>query len=144
MTTLNARTRERHAVELDARTRERHAVEQLLPWHAVGSLSPQDSERVQAALDRDDRLVREFATVREEFVATIHLNEKLDVPSLRLMERLRAGIEAEGVSSTERRRSYGIESWLARRLSRLSARTLAWSAFAVTLAIALEAAATIH
>jgi hypothetical protein len=129
---------------LNANTRERDGVEQLLPWHAVGSLSPQESERVQAALDHDDELVREFATVREEFVATIHLNEALDVPSLRLMERLRAGIEAEGVSRKERRRSHGIENWLAGRLSRLSARTLAWSALAVTLAVALEATATIH
>jgi hypothetical protein len=129
---------------LNANTRERDGVEQLLPWHAVGSLSPQESERVQAALDHDDELVREFATVREEFVATIHLNEALDVPSLRLMARLRAGIEAEGVSRKERRRSQGIENWLAGRLSRLSARTLAWSALAVTLAVALEATATIH
>jgi anti-sigma-K factor RskA len=129
---------------LNAKTRERHDIEQLLPWHAAGALSPQEAGRVQAALAHDDDLVREFAAVREEFVATIHLNETLDVPSLRLMQRLRAGIEAEGAASKERRRSYNIESWLAARLSRLSARTLAWSAVAATLAIALEAAATIH
>ena len=70
-------------------------IEELLPWHAAGTLSPADAQRVQAALARDPELARRYELVREEFAQTIHLNETLGAPSPRAMQALFAKIDAE-------------------------------------------------
>lgn len=116
---------------------ERRDIEALLPWHAAGTLSRRDAQRVEAALAQDAELARQFALVREELGETIHLNETLGAPSARAMERLLAGIEAEG--SKDRRRSFDIAAFIAERLAMFSPRTLAWSATAAVLAIVLQA-----
>jgi len=116
---------------------ERRDIEALLPWHAAGTLSRRDAQRVEAALETDQDLARQFALVREELGETIHLNETLGAPSARAMERLLAGIEAEG--ATRRRRSFDLAAFIAERLALFSPRTLAWSATAAVLAIVLQA-----
>jgi len=73
---------------------ERRDIEALLPWHAAGTLSRRDAQRVDAALKEDRDLARQFELVREELGETIHLNETLGAPSARAMERLLASIEA--------------------------------------------------
>ena len=66
---------------------EREEIEHLLPWHAAGTLSRRDAERVERALASDEELVRRFNLVREELTETIHLNESLGAPSARAMEK---------------------------------------------------------
>jgi hypothetical protein len=117
---------------------ERRDIEALLPWHAAGTLSRRDAQRVEAALNEDRDLARQFELVREELGETIHLNETLGAPSARAMERLLAGIEAEGAKG-RKRQSFNLAAFIGERLSMFSPRTLAWSAVTAVLAIVLQA-----
>ena len=74
---------------------EPNEIELLLPWHAAGTLSQRDKQRVEAALASDPELARRYELVREELGETIHLNETLGAPSARAMEALFAKIDAE-------------------------------------------------
>ena len=74
---------------------EREDIEALLPWHAAGTLSRRDADRVEQALAGDRELARRYDLVREELAETIHLNETLGAPSARAMEKLFAAIDAE-------------------------------------------------
>jgi len=116
---------------------ERRDIEALLPWHAAGTLSRRDAQRVEAAIEQDHDLAHQFELVREELGETIHLNETLGAPSARAMERLLAGIEAEGARS--RRRSFNLSAFIAERLTMFSPRTLAFAAVVGMLAIVLQA-----
>lgn len=117
---------------------DREEIEALLPWHAAGTLSRRDAQRVETALEQDRDLARQFELVREELNETIHLNETLGAPSARAMEKLLAGIEAEGATG-RRRRSFDLAAFIGERLTLFSPRTLAWSATAAVLAIVLQA-----
>ena len=117
---------------------ERRDIETLLPWHAAGTLSRRDAQRVEAALKEDRDLARQFELVREELGETIHLNETLGAPSARAMERLLAGIEAEGAKG-RKRQSFNLAAFIGERMSMFSPRTLAWSAVTAVLAIVLQA-----
>src|SRR5215211_6899619 len=77
------------------RAPEQEDIEELLPWHAAGTLSRRDAERVEQALAQDAELARRYELVREEMAETIHLNETLGAPSARAAQRLFAAIEAE-------------------------------------------------
>ena len=57
--------------------KERHEIEALLPWHAAGTLSRRDADRVEQALAGDCELARRYDLVRQELAETIHLNEAL-------------------------------------------------------------------
>lgn len=116
---------------------ERREIEALLPWHAAGTLNRRDAQRVDAAIEQDRDLARQFELVREEMGETIHLNETLGAPSARAMEKLLAGIEAE--PKRRQRRSFDLAAFIAERLTLFSPRTLAWSATAAVLAIVLQA-----
>src|SRR5262249_9490697 len=115
----------------------RRDIEDLLPWHAAGTLNHRDAARVEEALARDPDLAHHFEVVREEFAATINLNETLGAPSARAMEKLFAAIDAE----PPRARSLGSEFSLriADFFSRLAPRTVAWAAAAAMLAIVVQA-----
>ena len=117
---------------------EREDIESLLPWHAVGTLSRRDSERVEQALAQDAELARRFELVREEMAETIHLNETLGVPSARAAQRLFAAIDAEP-QTAHRPARFDVGGWLAGLVGQFSPRTLAWSAAAAALAIVLQA-----
>jgi hypothetical protein len=112
-------------------------IELLLPWHAAGTLSQRDAQRVEAALAGDRELARRYQLVREELGETIHLNETLGAPSARAMEALFARIDAEPV------RRARLSAILAARIGAffadISPRTLAWSASAAAVAIVLQA-----
>jgi anti-sigma-K factor RskA len=118
---------------------EREEIEQLLPWHAAGTLSRRDAQRVEQALQNDADLARQYTLVREEFSETIHLNETLGAPSSRAMERLLAGIEAERGPQRQPRASVAFSTWLAERLVALSPRKLAYVATAAVVLIAIQA-----
>src|SRR5262244_4354974 len=85
---------------------DREDIEALLPWHAAGTLSRRDAERVEQALSQDAELARRFELVREELAETIHLNETLGAPSARAMQTLFAAIEQEGAASSRSRASF--------------------------------------
>jgi anti-sigma factor RsiW len=110
-----------------------------LPWHATGTLNARDARRVEEALARDPELAKQYAVIREEYAATVHLNESLGGPPPRAMLKLFAAIDAE----PERKPS----AWLTARarmsdfFASLSPRTLAWSASLAVLALLLQAGA---
>jgi hypothetical protein len=117
---------------------EREEIEQLLPWHAAGTLSRRDAQKVEQAIASDPELARQFALVREELSETIHLNETLGAPSARAMEKLFAGIETESGPATQARPKFSLATWIAERLTTLSPRTLAYAAAAAAIAIVLQ------
>jgi anti-sigma-K factor RskA len=119
--------------------REPNEIEALLPWHAAGTLSRDDAERVEAALAGDYELARRYALVREELAETIRLNEALGAPSPRPLERLMARIDAEATAGLTRRGSVAVGRWLEGLLLRLAPRTLAWSAAAAAIVILVQA-----
>ena len=119
--------------------REPNEIEALLPWHAAGTLSRDDAERVEAALAGDYELARRYALVREELAETIRLNEALGAPSPRPLERLMTRIDAEAAAGLTRRGSVAVGRWLEGLLLRLAPRTLAWSAAAAAIVILVQA-----
>jgi hypothetical protein len=116
---------------------ERQEIEELLPWHAAGTLSRRDAQRVEDALARDPELARRYALVRDELGETIHLNETLGAPSARALETLSAKIDAE--PARRQAATFNLGSRIAEFFASLSPRTLAWSASAAALAILLQA-----
>jgi hypothetical protein len=119
---------------------ERQEIEALLPWHAAGTLSRNDAERVEQALSSDRELARRFDLVREELHETIHLNELLGHPSSRAAEKLFAAIEAEGARAPARR-SFDLAGRFANFLSSLAPRTLAYSAGAAAIVMLVQGVA---
>ena len=116
---------------------ERSEIETLLPWHAAGTLSRRDAQRVEDALARDPELARRYALVRDELGETIHLNETLGAPSPRAMEKLFAAIDAE--PARRQAESFNLGGRISEFFASLSPRTLAWSASAAAIAILLQA-----
>jgi hypothetical protein len=119
---------------------ERYDIEALLPWHAAGTLSRRDADRVEQALAGDRELARRYDLVREELAETIHLNETLGAPSARAMEKLFAAIDAEEARAPRRQRSFDFGTRISEFLSSFTPRTLAWSATAAAAAILVQAA----
>jgi hypothetical protein len=119
---------------------ERHEIEALLPWHAAGTLSRRDADRVEQALAGDRELARRYDLVREELAETIHLNETLGAPSARAMEKLFAAIDAEEARAPRHQRPFDLGSRVSEFLSKLTPRALAWSATAAVAAILVQAA----
>ena len=112
-------------------------IEELLPWHAAGTLSRRDAQRVEQALARDPELARRYALVRDEFGETIHLNETLGAPSAHAMEKLFAKIDAEPVR--RQAMSINLSARVAEFFASFSPRTLAFASGAAVLAILLQA-----
>src|SRR6202163_3465262 len=106
--------------------KERDDLETLLPWHAAGTLSRRDAERVEKALASDRELLRRFNLAREELNETIHLNETLGARSPRAMEKLFAAIEAEPVRKPKV--SFDLAGRLAGVIASFSPRTPAMAA----------------
>jgi hypothetical protein len=114
-------------------------IELLLPWHATGTLNARDARRVEEALARDPELAQHYAVIREEYAATVHLNESLGAPPPRAMLKLFAAIDAE----PERKPSawFAASAKISDFFASLSPRTLAWSASLAVLALLLQAGA---
>jgi anti-sigma factor RsiW len=116
--------------------KEADGIEELLPWHAAGTLSRRDAERVEAALKCDPELARRFEMVRDELGATIQLNETLGAPSARAMTDLFARIDAEPKRAP---RALGLGARVASFFDGLTPRTMAYASAAAVLAIVLQA-----
>lgn len=112
-------------------------IEVLLPWHAAGTLSPRDARRVQKAIALNPDLARQYATVQDEHAETNLLNESVDVPSLRIMHKLFAAIDAEPVRQVETPLS--LSGRVATVFGHLSPRTLATVAVLGALVLLLQA-----
>ena len=112
-------------------------IEELLPWHAAGTLSRSDARRVEQALARDPELARRYALVRDEFGETIHLNETLGAPSARAMETLFAKIDAE--PARRQATSINLSVRITEFFASFSPRTLAYAGSVAVLAILLQA-----
>lgn len=111
-------------------------IDLLLPWHAVELLSPEEAERVEAALAREPLRRHHLAAVREEQAETVALNRDLGAPSHAARDALFARIEAEGRRT---RPSAGPAQRIVAWFAGLAPGTLAWSAAAAVLVIALQA-----
>src|SRR5438067_13919431 len=112
---------------------ERQDIEALLPWHAAGTLSRRDAERVEKALANDNELARRYDLVREELNETIHLNETLGAPSARCMEKLFSAIDAESAKAPARRASFDFGGRIAAFLAGFAPRTVAYAGIAAAL-----------
>jgi anti-sigma-K factor RskA len=127
------------AVTVTETPSEREQIEMLLPWHAVGTLSLAEAQRVEHALASDPELARQFDLVRDELGGTIHVNETLGAPSARAMDTLFSRIEAEAPRK-HRAASVGLSERFSGWLASLSPRSLAYAAAAAVLALVLQAA----
>jgi hypothetical protein len=112
-------------------------IEMLLPFHAAGTLNARDTRRVDEALASNPELARQYAVIREEYAETIHLNESLGAPSARAMQKLFAAIDGEPVRKPSL--STNLSARIAEFFTRLSPRTLAWSASLGAVALLLQA-----
>jgi hypothetical protein len=123
---------------MNTTNKEAHSdIEELLPWHAAGTLSRSDARRVEDALASDPELARRYALVRDEFGETIHLNETLGAPSAHAMEKLFARIDAE--PARRQAMSLNLSARIAEFFAGFSPRTLAFAGSAAVLAILLQA-----
>lgn len=122
----------------DKRGLDRAALEEMLPWHAAGTLSREEAEAVEQALARDPELAQRFDLVCEEMAETVHLNESLGAPSARAMDRVLAAIAAEE-GPARRSRATGFLGRLTGLFDALSPRTLAWAGAAAALVIVVQA-----
>ncbi len=124
-------------MSLNREAPERQDIEALLPWHAAGTLSRRDSDRVEQALASDRELARRYELVREELNETIHLNETLGAPSARAMEKLFAAIDAE--APVARKASFNFMGRVVEFMSSFSPRTLAYAGTAAAIALMVQA-----
>src|ERR1700722_5264917 len=118
---------------------DRQEIENLLPWHAAGTLSRRDAERVERALASDQELARRFELVREELAETIHLNESLGAPSARAMEKLFAAIDAEGAVKRKPGFAFDLRTRGSEFFSAFAPHTLAYASGVAALVILLQA-----
>jgi anti-sigma-K factor RskA len=125
-------------MSLNREAPERQDIEALLPWHAAGTLSRRDSDRVEQALAGDRELARRYELVREELNETIHLNETLGAPSARAMEKLFSAIDAE--APVVKKASFNVMGRLVELMSSFSPRTLAYAGTAAAIVLMVQAA----
>lgn len=112
-------------------------IDELLPWHAAGTLNSRDAKRVEDALARDPALARRYEMVREEMLETIGVNETLGAPSSRALDALFKKIDAEPARKPAR--SLNLAGRFSEFLASLTPRTLAFTAAAAVLALVLQA-----
>jgi anti-sigma factor RsiW len=112
-------------------------VELLLPWYAAGTLEPDESKEVEAALARDPELASRYEWVRSEFAGETAIGEAAGEPSPADIKTLFARIDA--LPARRGQTASGLSERIAEFLASLSPRTLGWSAMAVALAIVLQA-----
>jgi hypothetical protein len=115
-------------------------LEDLLPWHAAGTLDANEAAEVERALAADPELARRFALVREELTETILLNESLGAPSARAMEPLFRAIDQDRKEDRKVvRRAANAPSLGARIAEFFSPRAMAWTAAAAVVVVMLQA-----
>jgi anti-sigma factor RsiW len=112
-------------------------IDELLPWHAAGTLNSRDAKRVEDALAHDPALARRYELVREEMLETIGTNETLGAPSSRTLDALFKKIDAEPARKPARR--LNLAGRFNEFVASLTPRTLAYAAGAAVLLLVLQA-----
>ena len=118
---------------------ERQEIEELLPWHAAGTLSRRDAQRVEEALARDPELARRYALVRDD--SANHSPQR----DARCAIRARAGTifrkdrRRTGAPSRSSDVSLDLSSRISEFFGSLTPRTLALASGAAVLAILVQA-----
>ncbi len=118
-------------------TSEPSEIELLLPWYAAGTLNRDEMRQVEAALASDPELARRYEWVQAEFTQESAIGETTGDPSPGDVRTLFAKIDA--LPTRRQSRSANLSARIAEFLMSLSPRTLAWSAAAAALVIALQA-----
>jgi len=113
-------------------------VELLLPWHAAGTLDPNEMKEVEAALASNPELVARYEWARAEFAEETAIGDAAGEPSPADIKTLFAKIDA--MPARRNQTASGLSERIAQFLASLSPRTLGWSAMAAALAIVLQAA----
>jgi anti-sigma factor RsiW len=113
-------------------------VELLLPWHAAGTLDPNEMKEVEAALASDPELAARYEWARAEFAQETAIGDAAGEPSPADVKTLFAKIDAS--PARRRQTASSLSERIAEFLASLSPRTLGWSAMAAALAIVLQAA----
>jgi anti-sigma factor RsiW len=127
------------AMSNDNDRQDRDAIDELLPWHATGTLSRRDAAEVEKALAADPEMARRFGLVCDELAETIHLNESLGAPSARAMEKLFAAIDAEGTPACRPKVAGGFAARITDLFAAFSPRSIAWASAAAAVVILLQA-----
>jgi anti-sigma factor RsiW len=128
-----------NAAKTTASEREPSETELLLPWYAAGTLNRREMAEVEAALANDPELARRLEWVRAEFAQEIYINEEAAAPPDNDVKALFAKIDALPARRSAAAVPTSFADRIAEFLAALSPRTLAWSAMAAGLAIALQA-----
>jgi len=117
-------------------TDEPSEIEFLLPWYAAGTLGEREARQVEAALARDPELASRYEWVREELAQEMAINEATPSPAERDVQTVFARIDAlprRAAASPNR------QNRIAEFFAGFAPRTLAWSAAAAALIIAVQA-----
>jgi anti-sigma-K factor RskA len=123
-----------------AKQSEPSEIELLLPWYAAGTLDARESQQVESALANDPELAARYEWVRAELEQETLVSDAAGEPSGRDVKTLFAKIDALPARQSRRQpQSSSFGERVAEFLASLSPRTLAWSAAAAALAIALQA-----
>lgn len=117
-------------------TNEPSEIEFLLPWYAAGTLSEREAREVEAALKRDPQLASRYEWVREELAQEMAISEATPVPLERGLQTVFAKIDALPRHAPN---SPSLQDRIAEYFAGFAPRTLAWSAAAAALIIAVQA-----
>ncbi|QJP15371.1 hypothetical protein G3545_17970 [Starkeya sp. ORNL1] len=113
-------------------------IEALLPWYAAGTLAPEETRRVEAALDRDPELASHLARIHEERDASIRSAEALGLPSSRSAAKFFAALDAEPARAMAANPAVGMLHRAGEWLAALRPQTLALAAGAAMLALVVQ------
>jgi anti-sigma factor RsiW len=119
------------------RNREPSEIELLLPWYAAGTLDPDETRQVEAALARNPELASRYEWVRAELTQETAIGEAAGEPSPGDVRTLFAKIDA--LPARRPISSVSFSARIAEFLTSLTPRTLAGSAAAAALVIMLQA-----
>jgi anti-sigma factor RsiW len=122
-----------------AKPYEPSEIELLLPWYAAGTLSPEETRQVEAALAADPELASRYQWVRAEFAEETGINAAAGEPPADDVKALFAKIDALPARRHAAALSLNLGARFAEFLASLTPSTLAWSATAAALAIVLQA-----
>jgi len=117
-------------------TNEPSEIEFLLPWYAAGTLSEREAREVEAVLARDPELASRYEWVREELAQEMAINEATPAPSEHEVQTVFARIDALPRRAAA---SPNLQNRIAEFFAGFAPRTLAWSAAAAALIIAVQA-----
>ena len=122
-----------------AKQNEPSEIELLLPWYAAGTLTPEETRQVEAALAANPELAGRYEWVRAEFAEETGINAAAGEPPGDDVRTLFAKIDALPARRSAAAPSLYLGARFAEFLASLAPSTLAWSAAAAALAIVLQA-----